>query len=73
MSSNPIGANTSTVAVVFGPRGGIMNANDLYFVVAAAKISGTDVTYPAFEGSANTPVDYRLLMLHQYTGRVEFK
>lgn len=73
LASNPIGTNTSTVAVVFGPRGGIMNGNDLYFVVAAAKISGSDVTYPAFEGSADTPVDYRILMLHQYTGRVEFK
>ena len=71
LTSNPIGANTGTVAVVFGPRGGIMNAHDLYFVVAAAKINGTDVVYPAKDSLG--PVDYRILMLHQYTGRVEFK
>lgn len=57
--------------VIFNPRGGIMNGSDLYFVVAAAKISGNDVSYPAKDSTG--PVDYRILMLHQYTGRVEFK
>ena len=71
LASNSIGAAASPVAVIFNPRGGIMNGNDLYFVVAAAKINGTGVTYPAQDSLG--PVDYRILMLHQYTGRVEFR
>ena len=71
LASNPIGTATSPVAVVFNPRGGIMNGSDLYFVVAAAKINGSNVDYPARDSRG--PVDYRLLMVHQYTGRVEFR
>ena len=57
--------------VIFNPRGGIVNGQNLYFVVAAAKIDGTDVKYPAKDSEG--PVDYRILMLHRYTGRVEFR
>jgi len=71
IGSNPAGANSATLAVIFNPRGGIMNGSDLYFVVAAAKVEGTAVSYPAEDSLG--PVDYRILMLHQYTGRVEFK
>ena len=71
IGSNPTGADSATLAVIFNPRGGIMNGSDLYFVVAAAKVEGTAVSYPAEDSLG--PVDYRILMLHQYTGRVEFK
>ena len=71
IDSNPSGSNTAATAVIFNPRGGIMNTSDLYFVVAAAKINGTAITYPVQDSLG--PVDYRILMLHQYTGRVEFK
>ncbi|MBS1368672.1 MAG: hypothetical protein HPZ91_01840 [Lentisphaeria bacterium] len=62
--------------IVFSPYGGLKGDQDLRFVIAEAIPSGTDIVYPVKDSAGTAgnpkPVNWLMLSINKFTGRVEY-